>query len=252
MRQYLAPLYNALATPSLEEWSAFSSHRVLHRFFPHLFYLPRPVAPVPVPVPVPCQVLRLQLTGRSVDDLVSQIRDRVEEITERQRDREIQQMYMGDAAQLYTPAMAKKVRARMRMSACLSVFACVDVCCVRVCVCVCACVCGCCVGVAWVTGPLSLAVSLPHLVAPARAPSLLGVQPAEKRQEVTWTANRGVFLWLDRGGAGGREAVAGGLSRGRGSGRGGGGKKRVCDSVGMATPDVAAVAPAGWIFVWTS
>ena len=67
-----------------------------------------------------------------MDDLVSQIRDRVEEITERQRDREIQQMYMGDAAQLYTPAMAKKVRACM--SACL---------CVCVCVCLCLPVCRC-------------------------------------------------------------------------------------------------------------
>ena len=131
MRPFHAPLYDALATPSLEEWSAFSSHRVYTAPFPHL-----------VPVPVPCQVLRLQLTGRSVDDLVSQIRDRVEEITERQRDREIQQMYMGDAAQLYTPAMAKKVRTRMRMSACLPVFACVDVC---LCVCVWV-LCGCCVG----------------------------------------------------------------------------------------------------------
>ena len=82
-----------------------------------------------------------------MDDLVSQIRDRVEEITERQRDREIQQMYMGDAAQLYTPAMAKKVRARFCV--CLPVCLCLRVSMCVVCVCVWV-LCGCCVVVVWV------------------------------------------------------------------------------------------------------
>lgn len=55
------------------------------------------------------EIMRLQLVGRSVDDLVSQIRDRVVEKTERMLDQEIQSMYAPDAAQLYTSAMAKKV-----------------------------------------------------------------------------------------------------------------------------------------------
>jgi very-short-patch-repair endonuclease len=55
------------------------------------------------------EVLRLQLTGRSVDDLVSQIHDRVTALEERQKDREIQSIYAADAATLYTPQAAKKV-----------------------------------------------------------------------------------------------------------------------------------------------
>lgn len=55
------------------------------------------------------EILRLQLIGRSIDDLVSQIKDRVEEKTEQMADREIQQIYAVDASTLYTPEAARKV-----------------------------------------------------------------------------------------------------------------------------------------------
>ena len=54
-------------------------------------------------------ILRLQLIGRSVDDLVNQINDRVVEKTEQQADREIQQIYAVDASSLYSPEAARKV-----------------------------------------------------------------------------------------------------------------------------------------------
>jgi len=55
------------------------------------------------------EVLRLPLTGRSVDDLVNQIRDTVSDKMESILDKEIQQIYAPDAAYLYTPETARKV-----------------------------------------------------------------------------------------------------------------------------------------------
>jgi hypothetical protein len=54
-------------------------------------------------------ILRLQLIGRSIDDLVSQIKDKVDEKTEQFQDRQIQQIYAVDASSLYTPEAARKV-----------------------------------------------------------------------------------------------------------------------------------------------
>lgn len=54
-------------------------------------------------------ILRLQLTGRSIDDLVNQINDRVQEKREAMADREIQSIYAVDASALYTPEQARKV-----------------------------------------------------------------------------------------------------------------------------------------------
>lgn len=54
-------------------------------------------------------ILRLQLIGRSIDDLVSQIKDKVDEKTEQFADRQIQQIYAVDASSLYTPEAARKV-----------------------------------------------------------------------------------------------------------------------------------------------
>mmetsp|Transcript_9646 Transcript_9646/g.9440 ORF Transcript_9646/g.9440 Transcript_9646/m.9440 type:complete len:893 (-) Transcript_9646:375-3053(-) len=55
------------------------------------------------------EVMRLQLIGRSVDDLVSQIIDRVDLRSEQQKDTEIQSLYLADASVLYTPEAARKI-----------------------------------------------------------------------------------------------------------------------------------------------
>ena len=54
-------------------------------------------------------ILRLQLIGRSIDDLVNQIKDKVDEKSEQVADLEIQQIYAVDASTLYTPEAARKV-----------------------------------------------------------------------------------------------------------------------------------------------
>lgn len=55
------------------------------------------------------EVMRLQLIGRSVDDLVSQIIDRVDLKTEQLKDTQIQQLYAADITSLYTPEAARKI-----------------------------------------------------------------------------------------------------------------------------------------------
>jgi hypothetical protein len=53
--------------------------------------------------------INLTIAGRSVDDLVSQIIDRVDLKTEQQKDTEIQSLYAADASVLYTPEAARKI-----------------------------------------------------------------------------------------------------------------------------------------------
>jgi hypothetical protein len=49
------------------------------------------------------------ILGRSVDDLVSQIIDRVDLKTEQLKDTQIQQLYAADITSLYTPEAARKI-----------------------------------------------------------------------------------------------------------------------------------------------